>query len=93
MSFNYSISGLLANMALWSVVLYLLHSVMGSLLNNRLKRRLYRSFVGLLLIFSVFLALGETLVLANSFDWYWEVDKEAETNGMKCLKEYKFWWK
>lgn len=99
MEYFYSISGLVLNVIVWSIPLASIHCLLEYLINRtpkpKLARVFYYSVVDVLVFFS-FLNLNMAYITLgrgfneNSNYWYWNMDKEAASWGMKCHGEWSF---
>lgn len=99
MEYYYSISGLLVNVLIWSVILSAVRFGIIKLINKVSYKKslniLYNFFVGLLLFFSLLNISMSYIGIGRGFDknlnyWYWNLDKEATDWGMKCEGKWKF---
>jgi hypothetical protein len=99
MEYFYSISGLLLNWALWSVVLYLLRFGFKIVLEltrfNMYLHLMYKITVLGLLVFSILNLVVFSIELARGFApnmnyWYWNFDQEVRDYGMQCTGTWQF---
>ena len=100
MEYFYSISGLLINVAIWSIIIALIRLVIIKILERKLKSRIltkiYKGTVVVLVVFSTlniwfsYIGLGQGFKKGLNY-WYMDLDKEAKDWGMKCEGEWKFW--
>jgi hypothetical protein len=99
MEYYFSISGLILNMLIWSVLLYMLHFLVTRLIkkskNSNLLKTVYKILVALSIIFATFNIALETILIGNGFNensnyWYFNIDKKAADWGMKCEGEWLF---
>jgi hypothetical protein len=100
MEYFYSVSGLLLNVAVWSVIIALLRLVVLKILDLKSKNRtiikIYKGIVVTLVVFSTlnigisYIGIGQGFKKGLNY-WYMELDKEAKDWGMKCEGEWKFW--
>ncbi|MBU2994809.1 hypothetical protein KO500_00070 [Cellulophaga baltica] len=98
MEYFYSISGLVLNTIIWSVLIFLLRYTIHKLINkigaNKSINNIYKVIVVLLIGFSSLNILVDSAMLGSGFEegrnfWYMDLDKEAENWGMKCDGEWK----
>jgi len=100
MEYFYSISGLLLNVAVWSILIELLRLAILKLLNlkskNRILTKIYKGIVVALVVFSTlnigmsYIGIGRGFKKGLNY-WYMDLDKEAKDWGMECEGEWKFW--
>jgi hypothetical protein len=100
MEYFYSISGLLLNVAVWSVIIALLRLAVLKILDLKSKSiilsKIYKGIVVTLVIFSTlnlgisYIGIGQGFQKGLNY-WYMDLDKEANDWGMKCEGEWKFW--
>jgi hypothetical protein len=93
MTYYFSVSGILLNVAVWGFLFLLLHRVINFFIkkarNNKIAKLFYKGFVVVLIIFSSFNILIEYMMLGNGFEkglnyWYMNMDEEAKIWGMGC---------
>jgi len=97
MEYFYSVSGLLLNVVIWSVILALLRlailKIFGQKLQNNILSSIYKGIILILLVFS-FLNIGMSYIgMGYGFEkglnyWYMDLDNEAKEWGMKCEGEW-----
>lgn len=93
LEFYYSISGVLLNLAIWSLGLYAIKWVVLRLLpENKIVHVAKLIITGTLVTLSTLILIADFIMLGNWFGpeanyWYWDVDKEAADWGMKCEGE------
>jgi hypothetical protein len=100
MEYFYSISGLLLNVAVWSVIIALLRLAVLKILDLKSKSiilsKIYKGIVVTLVIFSTlnlgisYIGIGQGFKKGLNY-WYMDLDKEAKDWGMECEGEWKFW--
>jgi hypothetical protein len=100
MEYFYSISGLLLNVAVWSVIIALLRLAVLKILDLKSKSiilsKIYKGIVVTLVLFSTlnlgisYIGIGQGFQKGLNY-WYMDLDKEANDWGMKCEGEWKFW--
>lgn len=100
MEYFYSVSGLLLNVAVWSVIIALLRFVVLKILDLKSKNRtiikIYKGIVVTLVVFSTlnigisYIGIGQGFKKGLNY-WNMDLDKEAKDWGMKCEGEWKFW--
>lgn len=99
MEYYYSISGLILNVIIWSLLLVgLRYAAMKLIENSSFKnpaKFIYKLFVGILVIFTYLNISMAYICLARGFNenlnyWYWNLDRNASNYGMKCEGEWKF---
>jgi len=98
MEYYYSVSGLILNVAVWSISLTILRLLVLKLIeissNNRFIKITYKVVVGFLIIFSVlgimiaYVGIGYGFGKGSNY-WYMDLDKEASDWGMECNGEWK----
>jgi hypothetical protein len=93
MTYYYSVSGLIVNVAVWSVVVLALRAVILKLIqrsgNNKSFRNIYRGIVGILIVWTTLNVGIDYVTLGPGFKeglnyWYMDFDKEAKDWGMDC---------
>jgi hypothetical protein len=100
MEYFYSISGLLLNVAVWSVIIALLRLAVLKILDLKSKSiilsKIYKGIVVTLVIFSAlnigisYIGIGQGFKKGLNY-WYMDLDKEAKDWGMECEGDWKFW--
>lgn len=99
LEYYYSVSGLLVNVIVWSIPLFALHFLVEKLINHTAKPKLarvfYYSFVDVFVLFSLLNISMAYITLGRGFNenanyWYWNMDQEATTWGVKCSGEWSF---
>lgn len=99
MEYYYSVSGLLLNTLIWSILLLVLrYGILKWIENISTKKPaviLYKILVGFLFLFAISTISISSLGLGNGFDknlnyWYWNLDKEAKDYRIKCIGSWKF---
>ena len=98
MEYFFSISGLVVNTIIWTVLILILRYAVNKLIEkigaNKTINSIYKVIVVLLIGFSTFHILGDSVMIGNGFEkgrnfWYMDLDKEAENWGMECEGEWK----
>ncbi|CAA6827628.1 MAG: Unknown protein, partial [uncultured Aureispira sp.] len=103
MQYYYSISGLFLNLLVWNIVILVVRHGLLSLIQLKLNpnpiKKLYKIFVGFLLVFSflnisiAYIGLGEGFREGLNY-WHWNLDTIAKDWGMVCEgKWYILFWK
>jgi hypothetical protein len=96
MEYFYSISGLIANIIVWSSVLFFIEKaiqiLIGKLRKPKLIRVAYNILIVLMVLFTTLNIIEQSVMLGSGFKeqfnyWYWDVDKEAEAWGVVCEGE------
>jgi hypothetical protein len=100
MEYFYSISGILLNVAIWSVIIALLRLAILKILDlkskSRILTKIYKGTVIVLVVFSAlnigisYIGIGQGFKKGLNY-WYMDLDKEAKDWGMECEGEWKFW--
>jgi hypothetical protein len=99
MEYFFSLTGVLLNVAVWSVVLFLVrfgYQIVYELVRyNFYLRMLHHVVVVALLIFTVMNLFILSLEIGHGFDpdgnyWYWNVEKEIQDYGMQCTGRWQF---
>jgi hypothetical protein len=97
MEYFYSVSGLLLNIAVWSVLITLVRFVILNLIKrtreNKIVKILYKVFVVFLIVFTTLNIAIDSFMTGSGFKkgfnyWYMDLDKEAKDWGMKCDGEW-----
>lgn len=93
MEYFYSILGLIGNVLVWSLILFLLDKIIQTAISKIKKQQLiyvfYKIMIGLLIVFATLNIVIEFTMTANGFEpglnyWYWDIDKEAKDWGIEC---------
>ena len=93
LTYYYSVTGLILNTIIWSMVVWLLRIAILHLIkqtgNNPVSQKLYRGIVILLIVFTTLNVASAYLMLGSGFEkglnyWYMDLDKEAKRWGMEC---------
>ncbi len=96
MEYFYSISGLILNVLIWSLVLFLLDKaiqiLIGKIKATKLINVSYKTIIGLLAVFTTMNIAIDVATIGRGFRygsnyWYWDVDKEIKEWGMTCQGE------
>jgi hypothetical protein len=96
MEYFYSISGLVLNVAVWSIMVVLVRRGILSLTektgNRAVMRGIYKGGVVLMVVFTTLSIAIDWVMLGRGFEkgrnyWYMQMDKEAKDWGMKCEGE------
>jgi hypothetical protein len=102
MTYYYSVSGLIVNVAVWSVVILALSVVILKLIqksgNNKSFRNIYRGIVGMLIVWTTLNIVIDYITLGRGFKeglnyWYMDLDKEAKKWGMDCEGKWRLFGK
>lgn len=97
MEYFYSISGLLLNIAIWSVLITLIRFAILKLIKrtgeNRIVKIIYKGVVLFLIGFTTLNIAIDSVMTGRGFEegfnyWYMDLDKEAKDWGMKCEGEW-----
>lgn len=95
MEYFYSISGLILNVAVWSLFLFIIDKAIQNLLQKSKKKIFngaYKTLIGLLVVFTTVHIAIDSVMIGKGFSpqlnyWYWNVDKEAKNWGVDCKGE------
>lgn len=92
LEYFYSISGLLLNLLIWSVVLFFVDKGIQKLNDTKGFKIGYKVVIGLLIVFSTLNVTMNSVMVGqglneNSNYWNCDMDKEAENWGMICKGE------
>jgi hypothetical protein len=99
MEYYYSISGLILNTIIWSLLLVILRCGIIKLMENlsytKILEVLYKIGIGLLLVFAILNIWISYMGLGRGFNenlnyWYWNLDKEAKDYRIECVGNWKF---
>ncbi len=99
MEYFYSISGLILNTIIWSLILvisrYGIVKLTEKFLCKKLLEILYKMGVGLLLVFAILNIWMSYMGLGRGFNknlnyWYFNLDKEAKDYRIECVGNWKF---
>ena len=102
MEYFYSISGLVINTIIWSILIFILRYAVHKLIENigakKIIKNIYKVIVIVLIGFSTFNILIDSVMLGRGFEegsnfWYINLDKQAENWGMECDGEWKIFMK
>lgn len=100
LEYFYSISGLILNTAIWSIILIVLRLAILKLIkfynDRKMIKIFYKIIVGFLIVFSGLSIAWSSFTMGDGFKegfnyWYMDLDKEADTWGVKCEGKWKFW--
>jgi hypothetical protein len=100
MEYYYSISGVILNTFIWSLILIVLRLAILKLINfyneSKVIKAFYKIIVGVLIVFSGLNIFMNYVMKARGFEenfnyWYMDLDKEADNWGMKCEGKWNFW--
>lgn len=88
----YSISGIVLNMIVWSVLLYFIHFLIQKVvtkINSKIVLYFYKSVIIILLFISALVVYMSFELKGNGFNestnyWYFDLDQEAIDWGMQC---------
>lgn len=93
LTYYYSISGLIANIFIWTVVLLLIRAAILQLnqviRNRKTFNSIYRGIVGVLIVFTTLNVAGSYIMLGQGFDedrnyWYFDLNNDANDWGVEC---------
>jgi hypothetical protein len=93
MEFYYSISGLLLNVATWSILLIFIRLAILKLIvkfgSNKMIQIIYKGIIVFLIVFTTLNILIDSVMIGHGFKkglnyWYIDLNKEAKDWGMKC---------
>lgn len=93
LTYYYSVSGLLLNIALWSMFVLLFHMLIQKQIerkeNNTSLKKIYRGVVITLIVFTTLHVAIDYIMLGSGFEegsnyWYMDLDKEAKIWGVDC---------
>lgn len=93
MEYFYSISGLLLNVAVWSLLIYFIKLLTLKLIkktvNNKILMTVYKGVTVLLIMFSTINILIDSMTAGKGFKeglnyWYMDFDKEVKDWEMEC---------
>jgi hypothetical protein len=96
MEYFYSISGLLLNVLVWSLFLFIIdkavQTIIGKSNSPKWMHISYRIVIGLMMAFTTLNIAIDLTQIGRGFDkglndWYWDMDKEAKDWGMTCKGE------
>ena len=97
MEYFYSISGLILNTAIWSILIVLIRYVILKLINktgqNKIINIIYKGIVVVLIGFTTLNIAIDYVTIGSGFKkgmnyWYMDLDKEAKKWGMECEGEW-----
>lgn len=97
MEYFYSISGLLLNVLIWSIGLYVFDKGMQKIIWHKAMKIGYKVLIGFMIAFTPINIILVPVMNGGGFDessnyWYWDMDKEAKDWGVTCKGELIFWW-
>lgn len=89
MEYFYSISGLIMNVLIWSLLLFVIDELVQKFNTTKWVTRPYKIIVGLLIGFTTLNILFGFLTFGSGFDknsnyWYWDMSGEAKKWGVVC---------
>lgn len=93
LTYYYSISGLLGNIVVWTIILLFLRAGIIKLIqrsgNNKSLMNTYRVVIGVLIVWTTLNIFIDYMMLGRGFKeglnyWYMDLDKEAKEWGMDC---------
>ena len=96
MEYFYSISGLIINVLIWSLVLFFIdkaiQTMIGKISKPKPVRIFYNIIIGLMLGFTTLNIAINSLMIGYGFEkelnyWYWDIDQGAKDWGMTCKGE------
>ena len=95
LTYYFSVSGLLINLSMWTVVVAAIRKLILKFINGRPKntwlKRLYKGLIIVLLGFTTLHLLFDIITLGNGFEKrgnYWHID--IEDPNSECESEWKF---
>ncbi|NME71392.1 hypothetical protein [Flammeovirga aprica] len=85
----YSVTSLVLNILVWSAFLFFVDKMISKIKTTKSIKLGYKVVVGIMLFFSTFNILMDSLLIGHGFNkysnnWYWDIDKEAKEYGMHC---------
>lgn len=85
----YSVSGLVLNVFVWSILLYFLNKGIKKIMKPKMFKIGYKVIVGLCVVFSTLNIAIDSIMIGRGFNqnlnyWYWNVDREAEDREVIC---------
>ena len=96
MEYFYSISGLLFNVLVWSLFLFIIDKVIATIIRKSNTPMWiltsYKIVIGLMIAFTTLNLAVDSTMIGRGFDkglnyWYWDLDREAKDWGMTCKGE------
>jgi len=93
LTYYYGIAGLIANIAVWTLVIVILRAGLSKLIqrsgNNNAFRNIYSGLAGILILWTTLNVVIDYIMLGRGFKeglnyWYIDLDKEAKDRGMNC---------
>lgn len=96
MEYFYSVTGLLLNILVWSICLFIIDQVIQTIMEKLNRQKWvctsYKIIIGLMIVFTTFNIVIDAGMIGRGFDnglnyWYWDMDKEAKDWGMTCKGE------
>tara|TARA_R110000868_G_scaffold411378_1_gene703389 strand:+ start:1981 stop:2436 length:456 start_codon:yes stop_codon:yes gene_type:complete len=97
MEYFYSISGLILNIAVWSILIILIRLVILKLIKktgeNKIISKIYKGVVVVLIGFTTLNIAIDSIMIGGGFEkglnyWNMDLDKEAKDWGMECEGEW-----
>ena len=97
MEYFYSISGLILNIAVWSILIILIRLVILKLIKkigeNKIISKIYKGVVVVLIGFTTLNIAIDSIMIGRGFEkglnyWNMDLDKEAKDWGMECEGEW-----
>lgn len=97
MEYFYSISGLILNIAVWSILIILIRMVILKLIKktgeNKIINKIYKVVIVFLIGFTTLNIAIDSVMVGRGFRkglnyWNMDLDKEAKDWGMKCEGEW-----
>lgn len=84
----YSISGLVLNIAVWSIVLFFIDKGIRRIKPTKKNENTYKVIIALFIVFTSLNVVCDYSLIGNGFEenlnyWYWDIDKEAGNWGGK----------
>ena len=97
MEYFYSISGLILNIAVWSILIILIRLVILKLIKkigeNKIINKIYKGVIVVLIGFTTLNIAIDSVMIGRGFEkgfnyWNMDLDKEAKDWGMECEGEW-----
>lgn len=93
MTYYYSVSGLVVNVAVWTAILLLIRLAILQMIegtkNYKMFNGIYKGIVGVLIVFTTLNVAITYIMLGRGFDensnyWYFDLDNDAKDWGVEC---------
>lgn len=93
MEYYFSISGLVLNSLIWSVVLYLIHTFLKKKYLSKKFNLYYKIVIALLISFTTLSIYINSIMLGTGFSkhsnyWYWNIDKWTDVRKSACSAKF-----